>query len=61
VKRHIKIRFHGYLPALDRNIDYVNKLVSRTKIPAVSQTGLRMKDDLRNLKAKLSAMQASYE
>jgi hypothetical protein len=61
VKRHVKLGLADYLRMLDLHIDYANKLVSRTKLPAVSQTGLRMKDDLRNLKAKLSAMQASFE
>lgn len=61
VKDVLKEQLRHYVKLIDLDIDVVNDRLSRTTRPAVSQTAIRMKDDLRDVRAKLDTLRTSLE
>lgn len=57
----VRAQLSYYVKQLDSEVSEVNSDLSDTKIPAVATTGIRLKDDLRDLKAILNSLQASME
>jgi hypothetical protein len=61
VKSHLIIQLLHDAKNLDFDVKSVNNDHSHTKLPAVAQTAARMKDDLRDVRAKFDALQASLK
>jgi hypothetical protein len=60
-KSVLKNQLDYHLKQLKGDIEAVNSQVAYTKLPAISQTAIHMKDNLRDLSAKLDSIQASLE